>query len=156
MNIAITSDSLMEGLSVGVGAGETEYDDTPEVGKEDGSSVVAFANYTMGPVTAGVTMSESNNARVATTGVNSGAREVTAMGIAFAVNESLSVSYNQHDMTYAKVGAGPDVDQESTGIAIAYTMGGAKIAIQNNEQDNSGGVSGTNDEITEISLSLAF
>jgi hypothetical protein len=156
MNIAITSSSLMEGLSVGVGAGETEYDDVGEVGKEDGSSVVAFANYTMGPVTAGVTMSESNNARVATTGVNSGAREVTAMGIAFAVNESLSVSYNQHDMTYAKVGAGPDVDQESTGIAIAYTMGGAKIAIQNNEQDNSGGVSGTNDEITEISLSLAF
>jgi hypothetical protein len=156
MNIAITSSSLMEGLSVGVGAGETEYDDTPEVGKEDGSSVVAFANYTMGPVTAGVTMSESNNARVATTGVNSGAREVTAMGIAFAVNESLSISYNQHDMTYDKAGAGPDVDQESTGIAIAYTMGGAKIAIQNNEQDNQKGVSGTNDEITEISLSLAF
>ena len=156
MNIAITSSSLMEGLSVGVGAGETEYDNTAVAGQEDGSSVVGFANYTMGPVTAGVTMSESNNARVATTGVNSGGREVTAMGIAFAVNESLSVSYNQHDMTYHKAGAGPDVDQESTGIAIAYTMGGAKIAIQNNEQDNSGGVSGTNDEITEISLSLAF
>ena len=156
MNIAITSDSLMDGLSVGVGAGETEYDNTAVVGQEDGSSVVGFANYTMGPVTAGVTMSESNNARSATANTNAGGREVTAMGIAFAVNESLSISYNQHDMTYAKAGAGPDVDQESTGIAIAYTMGGAKIAIQNNEQDNTGGTSGTNDEITEISLSLAF
>ena len=156
MNIAITSDSLMEGLSVGVGAGETEYDNTAVVGQEDGSSVVGFANYTMGPVTAGVTMSESNNARSATANTNAGGREVTAMGIAFAVNESLSISYNQHDMTYKNNGATADVDQESTGIAIAYTMGGAKIAIQNNEQDNTGGTSGTNDEITEISLSLAF
>jgi outer membrane protein OmpU len=156
MNIAITSDSLMEGLSVGVGAGETEYDNTQVVGQEDGSSVVGFANYTMGPVTAGVTMSESNNARSATANTNAGGREVTAMGIAFAVNESLSISYNQHDMTYKNNGGTADVDQESTGIAIAYTMGGAKIAIQNNEQDNQAGVSGTNDEITEISLSLAF
>ena len=156
MNIAITSDSLMDGLSVGVGAGETEYDNSQVVGQEDGSSVVGFVNYTMGPVTAGVTMSESNNARSATANTNAGGREVTAMGIAFAVNESLSISYNQHDMTYKNNGSTADVDQESTGIAIAYTMGGAKIAIQNNEQDNTGGTSGTNDEITEISLSLAF
>ena len=156
MNIAITSSSLMEGLDVGVGAGETEYDNSAIAGQEDGSSVVGYVNYTMGPVTAGVTMSESNNARSATANTNAGGREVTAMGIAFAVNESLSISYNQHDMTYKNNGGTADVDQESTGIAIAYTMGGAKIAIQNNEQDNSGGVSGTNDEITEISLSLAF
>ena len=51
---------------------------------------------------------------------------------------------------------GTNITQESTGIAIAYTMGGAKIAIQNNSMDNVAGVSGTNDEITEISLSMAF
>ena len=156
MNIAITSSSLMDGLSVGVGAGETSYDDANTAGFEDGSSVVGFANYTMGPITAGVTMSESNNVRAATTSANDGAREVTAMGVAFAVNENLSVSYNTHETTFKKQGAGPDVDQEATGIAIAYTMGGATLAIQNNELDNSAGVDGTNDEITEISLSLAF
>ena len=59
-------------------------------------------------------------------------------------------------MTYKKQGAGPDVTQDSTGIAIAYTMGGATVAIQNNSQDNQSGTAGTNDEITEISLSLAF
>jgi len=41
-------------------------------------------------------------------------------------------------------------------MAIAYTMGGAKLAIQNNEMDNVKGTSGTNDEITEVSLTLAF
>jgi outer membrane protein OmpU len=157
INFAITSSDLMDGLSVGVGAGQTEYDDESVVGNEDASSVVGFANYTMGPITAGITLSESNNTRSATAvDTNTGAREVEAYGIAFAVNENLSISYNQHDMTYKKNGSDADVTQESTGIAIAYTMGGATLAIQNNSQDNQSGTAGTNDEITEISLSLAF
>ena len=147
----------MDGLTMGVGAGETEYDDTVAgSGNDDGSSVVGYANYTMGSITAGVTLSDSNNAR-STANANAGGREVEAYGISMAVNENLSISWNQHNMTYAKKGSdGADVEQEATGIAIAYTMGGATLAIQNNSQDNSSGTSGTNDEITEVSLSLAF
>mgnify|MGYP005644818271 CR=1 FL=1 len=72
------------------------------------------------------------------------------------INDNLSISYNEHNNTYKKAGAGPDVEQQATGMAIAYTMGGAKLAIQNNEMDNVKGTSGTNDEITEVSLTLAF
>ena len=64
-------------LSVGVGAGQSSYDDEAVVGNEDGSSVVGFANYTMGPITAGITMSDSNNTRSATAAnTNTGGREV--------------------------------------------------------------------------------
>ena len=49
-----------------------------------------------------------------------------------------------------------DVTQESTGIAAAYTMGAAALRIQNNDVDNVGGVVGTNEEITEVSLFLSF
>ena len=66
VNFAITNSDLIDGLSFGVGAGATEYDDSAVVGQEDGSSVVGFANYTMGPITAGVTLSDSNNTRSAT------------------------------------------------------------------------------------------
>ena len=155
VNFAITNSDLIDCLSFGFGAGASEYDNSVIVGHEDGSSAVGFANYTMGAITAGVTLSDSNNVRSAT-GANDGGREVEAYGIAFAVNENLSISYNQHNMTYKKVGGSADVEQESTGIAIAYTMGGATLAIQNNSQDNQSGTAGTNDEITEISLSLAF
>jgi outer membrane protein OmpU len=155
MNFAITTSSLVDGLSMGVGMGETEYDDSAVVGAEDGSSVVGYANYTMGSITAGVTLSESSNARAAS-GANDGGRQVEAFGVSMAINENLSISYNQHNMTYTKKGAGPDVEQESTGIAIAYTMGGATLAIQNNSMDNVTGTAGTNDEITEVSLSMAF
>ena len=157
LNFALTNSTLMDGLDFGFGMGETEYDDTSIVGREDGSSVVGYANYTMGSITAGVTLSESANTRSGTAiSSNVGGREVEAYGVSMAINDNLSISYNQHNMTYTKQGAGPDVEQESTGIAIAYTMGGASIAIQNNSQDNSSGTANSNDEITEVSLSLAF
>jgi outer membrane protein OmpU len=155
LNFAIQNSSLVDGLAMGIGMGETEYDDSAVVGNEDGSSVVGYANYTMGSITAGVTLSESANTRAAA-GTNAGGREVEAFGVSMAINDNLSISYNQHNMTYTKQGAGPDVEQESTGIAIAYTMGGATLAIQNNSQDNVTGTAGTNDEITEVSLSMAF
>ena len=156
INFNIQNSSLIEGLAFGFGAGESEYDDTVAgSGNDDGSSVVGYANYTMGSITAGVTLSDSSNARSAT-GANAGGREVEAYGISMAVNENLSVSYNEHNTTYRKAGAGPDVEQEATGIAIAYTMGGATVAIQNNSMDNVAGTAATNDEITEVSLSLAF
>jgi outer membrane protein OmpU len=157
VNFAITNSSMMDGLTFGFGAGSTEYDDEAILGREDGGSVVGFVNYVMGPATVGVTLSDSNNARTANTTTNAGGREVEAYGISFAVNDNLSISYNEHNMTYKKKNSdGADVEQQATGIAIAYTMGGASIAIQNNSMDNVTGTSGTNDEITEISLSLAF
>jgi len=160
VNFAINNSSLIDGLAFGVGAGSTEYDDEAVVGNEDGSSSVAYANYTMGPATVGITISDSSNARLGGTtssaNNNDGGREVEAYGIAFAVNENLSISYNEHNMTYKKRGGSADVEQESTGVAMAYTMGGATLAIQNNSMDNVTGTAGTNDEITEISLSLAF
>ena len=156
VNFAINNSSLIDGLAFGVGAGQSEYDNEAILGHEDGSSVVGYANYTMGSITAGVTLSDSNNTRTAT-GANGGGREVEAYGVSMAINDNLSISYNQHNMTYKKnAAANPDVEQESTGIAIAYTMGGATLAIQNNSMDNVTGTVGTNDEITEISLSLAF
>ena len=88
---------------------------------------------------------------------NDGGREVEAYGISMAVNENLSISYNEHNTTFRKSGSdGADVEQEAQGIAIAYTMGGATLAIQNNTMDNVGGTAASNDEITEVSLSLAF
>ena len=156
INFAINNSSLIDGLTFGFGAGDTEYDAVTAAENQDGSSVVGYANYTMGSITAGITLSESSNVR-GTSSEDTGGREVEAYGISMAVNENLSISYNEHNTTFRKKGSdGADVDQEAQGIAIAYTMGGATLAIQNNSMDNVGGTSATNDEITEISLSMAF
>ena len=73
-----------------------------------------------------------------------------------AVNENLSVSYNEHNTTFKKAGAGPDVEQESTGIAIAYTMGGATVGIADIEVDNADYTQGKKETQTVISLGISF
>ena len=149
--VALSTSSLLDGLTIGAGFGSDDSNKSSTVIK-DLESIGAYANYTFGPMTAGYSFTE-------TTGGASGhgANVTGAYGVVFAVNENLSISYNEHTNSYHKAGGSADVDQTSTGMAIAYTMGSASIKIQNNETKNDGGVTtAKTKENTEISLGLAF
>jgi len=76
-------------------------------------------------------------------------------GVAFNINENLSVSYNIADMTVDNVTTA-DVTEESTGISASYTMGSASFRMTRNDADNVGGTAGVSRENTELSLALAF
>ncbi len=160
VNFALTTSSLVEGLDVGFGMGKNDDNRVTDGSSQDGSSIGGYANYSMGPLTVGYTSTYSSGSTAA-----SAANAVTAYGIAFNVNENLSISYNEHENEFKKTSTAAsgdgttgqaDVTQESTGIAAAYTMGAAALRIQNNDVDNVGGVVGTNEEITEVSLFLSF
>ena len=69
--------------------------------------------------------------------------------------EGLSASYGEREIEHNHAGSG-HVTEEQEGFAVAYTMGSAKIAVQNNEVSNNTGVAGTVDENLEIALSLSF
>ena len=62
-----------------------------------------------------------------------GAQEVryndTAMGISYAVNDSLSVSYNRYESKRHNPGA-VNVEQTTTAFNIGYTMGGMTIGFR--------------------------
>ena len=149
-SFAITNSTLLEGLTFGVGYGETDIKDGSTT-TTDVDTAIGFANYTMGPVTVGYTKGDQ------TGGVQgSDAHQMEAMGIAFAINENLSVSYNNHEVTYAKTAGNVDQASDKDGIAIAYSMGGASIKIQNNETDGSSTSNTYVEDRTEINLSLAF
>jgi outer membrane protein OmpU len=157
-NFSVTNSTLVDGLDFGAGYGSNDADNTGVTTDTDVESMVAYANYTWNNVTVGYTISQSRGGTAA-----SSANEVNAYGIAFNINDDLSISYNEHNNDYKKTssdgstGSGQaDVEQEAKGLALAYTMGGATLAIQQNEMDNVKGVQNTNDEITEVSLSLAF
>ena len=159
MNFALTTSALVDGLSMGFGMGENDDNRVIDGTSQSQSSAGAFVNYSMGPVTVGVT-STYTSGDIAATAANA----VEAYGIAFNVNENLSISFNEHSNEFKKTASAAtggsvgrtDVTQKSTGIAAAYTMGAAAIRIQNNDVDNVAGVTGTNEEITEISLFLSF
>ena len=149
-SFAITNSSLVEGLTVGVGYGETDIKDGSTT-TTDVDTAIGFANYTMGPVTVGYTKGDQSGG-VAGHDMHS----MEAMGIVFAINENLSVSYNNHEVTYGKTSGNADISSDKDGIAIAYSMGGASVKIQNNETDGSSTSSTYVEDRTEVNLSLAF
>ena len=150
-DFALTTDSLMDGLSVGAGYGKIANGAQSDANGDDTDEhMVAFVNYTIGMVTLGY--SEANIDRNAAGGTTEYAQ---AFGIAANLSDNLSISYGEREVEYAKASAA-HVTQDNTGIALAYTMGSAKVTVQQNESDNNGGVASSDDEQTQIALSLSF
>ncbi len=154
-DVAITGsgDSLgVDGLAWGVGygladAGEQKNDAGSS--SEDEHSTI-FANYSVGPVTFGAQLSEITYGASGTA-----AQSTEAWGIAFNVNDDLSVSYGEREVEYGNAGSA-NVTEDGEGVAVAYTMGSMKIAGNRNEVNNNNGTSGSKDQMTEIALSFAF
>jgi outer membrane protein OmpU len=152
-DFALTTDGSsmgMDGLAMGAGYGQAEAgEDTGSTDGDDKHNTV-FVNFSMGPATIGVQRSSIKK------GSKTASDETTeAFGIAFNVNENLSVSYGERDVEFGKVDAA-NVTENGEGIAVAYTMGSIKIAGNMNEVSNNDGTANSNDSMTEIALSFAF
>ena len=148
LNFAIQgSVPSVEGLVLAFGdhSGKSEV---PGQGDDEGQTF--GARYSIGNATIGYQRITEQS------GVASSAGHDGEMyGVAFNINENLSVSYNIADMTVDNVTAA-DVTEESTGISASYTMGSASIRMSRNDADNVGGTAGVSRENTELSLALAF
>ena len=150
-DFALTTD-LGDSMSVGLGYGEAQVGSVNTGGSSDSIHQTVFANYTFGPATFGYQKSDIAN------GAKGAAGEITdAWGIAFNVNDNLSVSYGERDVKYENPSAS-NVTEKGDGIAVAYTMGSIKIAGNRNSVTDNGGVTGpaATDEMTEIAVSFAF
>ena len=145
-NMAVTmAVPEVDGLTLAAG-----YSETDNVGTAtDNEEMTGAINYTMGAVSVGYQQSVVDN-----NGGSKGAL-VTAYGIAFNVNENLSLSYSINDNEKTNAGAA-HVTEESKGYQAAYSMGSASIRLAINEADNVGGVKAQVAENTELSLALAF
>ena len=153
-DIALTTDGSMlgvDGLAVGAGYGQKENGSETDTTYGDAVHMTAFANYSVGPVTFGYQMSYIDEN---TNGTDDQAAD--AFGLAVNVNENLSISYGEREVTHKGAGTSADVTEKFDGVAIAYTMGSMKIAGNMNEVSDSAGVAGANDSMTEIAVSFAF
>ena len=131
------------GMTAGLGYG------VDKDGASDDKHNTIFANYAVGPVTVGAQLSRIDNGGTTTD------TRTEAFGIAFNVNDNLSVSYGIRDVEYDK-NAAANVTEDGEGLAIAYTMGSIKIAGNRNEVSNNHGTLLNEDSMTEIALSFAF
>jgi outer membrane protein OmpU len=134
----VTYSGIMDGLTVGYGDGE--------VGSTQ-DQMTYFAKYSMGGLTFAYQVAELDNTGTAAATKD---EDTTGMGVSFAVNESLSLSYGIWD-----VDMGTGTDEESSGISASYTSGGMTVGVVSNETDNVAGAAGE-DSFKEIAVTFAF
>jgi outer membrane protein OmpU len=151
-DFALTNSSLVEGLDVGFGYGKiaNASQDSAAGGDDANEHMTGYATYTMSGISVGYQES------IISDNTDGGAPEqASGWGISATVMEGLSVSYGEREIEFQKASSA-HVQEDQEGMAIAYTMGSAKISLQNNETSNNSGTANNNDEMTEIALSLTF
>ena len=153
---------MLDGFTIG--ADYMELDKQGDEGKrgQDAESGAYYATYAIGNVSLGYSKGwRAELMADATSAVNATDIEQydqSNMSVAYAINDDLSVSYEVEKST-AVTGSDTDADveQKSTGIQLAYNMGGMTLALVRNSHDNpSYSATAADEDQTLIAVTLAF
>ena len=79
-----------------------------------------------------------------------------AIGVSYAVNDQLSVSYNRYDSDRHNNTTGVNPTQSTQAFNIGYTMGGMTIGFQEASTDDAGWVKDAEDDSRTLGVSVAF
>ena len=140
--------AVMDGLQVFGGKGDKGGDSATREFEDDMQTIGATYNY--GPISVGYQFSEIDDEDGDAT-VND--VETDAFGVAFAINENLSVSYGYQESEMTNTAT----DQEVEGYSIGYSMGGMTIKAHSNEGESANTAAATSTmKHTEIAVSFAF
>ena len=149
-SVALTNNTLVDGLDVGVGYGKTDIKDGGTT-TTDQVSMTGYVKYTFGPAVIGYQQGESTGGAAGADAIQS-----NGYGIAFNVNENLSLSYQTYEIDHLKTSGAVDRNTDFDAIGAAYTMGAAKVTLNSSEQSGNSTSATYNEERTEIALSLNF
>ena len=141
---------FLDGATLTTAYGESDHSTVANL--DDAFDLTAAINYVNGPISLGVQKKYHNEGMAASPGESAGYKD-TIIGIAYAVNDEFSISYNRYtSYPQTRVGA---PEQETDAINVGYTMGGMTIGFQDASTDNSGYATGDNDTRT-LGVSVAF
>ena len=149
----------IDGLTVGTSYFQFGGDQGMAKNDQEAESGAYFATYASGPFSVGYSeafkapMLRDNADGTSTTTVED-YRQVN-YSIAFAASDDLSISYERETSEANKLDD-TSVEQESTGVQVAYTMGGMTIALAHMGHDNNGYVTGANVDQTVLAVTMAF
>ena len=152
---------------VKIGADYMEFDKQGIQGKKDqkAESGAYYATYSVGNVSLGY--SEGFRANLIGDDAHGGGSDNSTrvedyrqsnMSIAYAINDDLSISYEveKSEANYL-LHTTASVEQKSTGLQLAYNLGGMTVALARNSHDNPGYSSTAPDEDqTLIAVTMAF
>jgi len=81
---------------------------------------------------------------------------VESIGLAYAINDALSISYNMMEQKQHNVAVDSSFEQETDAINIGYTVGGLTLGFQDASTDNANMVKDAKDDTRTISVKAAF
>ncbi len=125
---------------------------------QDAESGAYYATYAMGNLSVGY--SKGYRANLVADDANTGIEylDQTNMSAALAINDDFTVSYEveKSEANYV-VDSTVDVEQKSTGIQLAYNMGGMTLALSRNSHDNNNySTTAVDEDQTLLAITLAF
>ena len=143
------SGGQLDGLTVTVGVSEHNF---TAAGAEPAEEGTVALNYATGAVKFGYQKKIHTDG--SETLLPSRFYKDDVIGLAYAVNDSLSVSINRYT-SMSHRNAATDLEQETDALNVGYTVGGMTIGLQRATTDNAGYTTG-DDDSTTLGVSVAF
>ena len=157
LEAAFKSTGLVEGLTLGGGVAEEDratamstlgaYTDQPW-------EATVYAKYAAGPVTIGYQESAEDPGLNTLTGAQQ--YENTNIAVSFKVIDDLTVSFYDFESVKKTNNNAADVTMDIDSINVSYSMGAMSVRIQDTDSSASNYTTGTDEEHTEINVSLSF
>jgi hypothetical protein len=149
----------IDGLAIGASYFEFGGDKGAAKNDQTAESGAYYATYATGPFSVGYSKAYkaphmSNNVG-ATTATTVEYYDQTNYSIAFAASDDISVSYEMEKSDANKLDD-TSVEQKSTAVQLAYTMGGMTVAVSHASHDNNGYVADANVDQTLLAVTMAF
>ena len=143
--------SYLDGATLTTGF--AEHDHSTVANTDDAFDVTAALTYSTGPFSFGVQKKVHNEGEAAAT-TDAIFYKDTIIGVAYAINDDLSISYNTYESQRHNSDAA-NLRQESDAISLGYAIGGMTIGFQDASTDNKSWATGADDTRT-VSVKVAF
>ncbi len=151
ITLTASGDATPDGLKIYGGYSSIDQEQNSTLVNDDVTEWTAGIEYAVGSFTLGYQYSEEDNGRATTTT----GYDNTGYGIVFAINDDLSISYNNYESEQQGTTSNT---AEAESIQLAYSSGGLSIRVAEQEVDNKNYQTTTADQrdATTLSVALAF
>ena len=150
----------IDGLTVGASYFEFGGQSGEQKNDQNAESGAYYATYATGPVSIGYSRAhkamhliDNHDDTTSTTAIED--YDQVNYSIAFAASDDLTVSYERETSEANKLND-TSVEQESSAVQVAYTMGGMTLAVSHASHDNNAYVTGDNTDQTLFAVTMAF
>ena len=151
VTIEASGDATPDGLTFYGGLSQVDQFQNATAINDDISEWTAGVKYAVGSFTLGYQYSEEDNGRATTkTGYDN-----TGYGIVFAVNDDLSISYNNYESDQLGTTV---ISTEASSFQVAYSAGGLSVRVAEQTVDNKSYCTDAANQrdATTLSVALAF